>query len=263
MVNLSEAVAGVIGVDTHRDTLTAAVVSPVGGILAQRTVAADAAGYRQLLGFARGCIPGVRCWAVEGAGSYGAGLASFLHQQREWVVEVGRPKRTARRAGAKSDAIDAARAAREALAQERPAPPRRRGDREALRVLLGTRRSATVAKVAAINQLKALIVGAPEELRARLRGLGRHRQVQVCARLRERPGRSLERTTEVESRSLTWLEARGYEVASPASLPSMTTPAETGSKPEGHHVVASATASRRSASSRTASSKSTPRRSAL
>jgi transposase len=46
--------------------------------------------------------------------------------------------------------------------------------------------------VSAINQLKALIVGAPEELRAELRGLGTKRQVRRCARLRERPTRSLE-----------------------------------------------------------------------
>ena len=44
--------------------------------------------------------------------------------------------------------------------------PRRREDREALRVLLATRHSACAAKVSATNQLKALIVGAPEELRA-------------------------------------------------------------------------------------------------
>jgi hypothetical protein len=32
---LADTVDGVIGVDTHRDTLAAAAVSPVGGILAQ------------------------------------------------------------------------------------------------------------------------------------------------------------------------------------------------------------------------------------
>jgi len=37
-------------------------------------------------------------------------------------------------------------------------------------VLLTTRRCATLARVAAIGQLKALLVGAPEELRAELRG---------------------------------------------------------------------------------------------
>jgi transposase len=108
---------------------------------------------------------------VEGAGSYGAGLAGFLQARGEQVVEVGRPKRPARRTGAKSDALDAVRAARQALIEDHPLSPRRRGDREALRVLLATRHGACAAKVSATNQLKALIVGAPEELRAELRGL--------------------------------------------------------------------------------------------
>jgi transposase len=95
----------------------------------------------------------------------------FLRAHGEQVVEIGRPKRPPRRSGAKSDALDAIRAARETLAQEHPRAPRRRGDREALRVLLATRHSACAAKVSAINQLKALIVAAPEELWAELRGL--------------------------------------------------------------------------------------------
>jgi hypothetical protein len=63
---LAELVDGVIGVDTHRDTLTAAAVTHLGGVLAQTTTSADAAGYRQLLGFARVQVPGRRLWAVEG-----------------------------------------------------------------------------------------------------------------------------------------------------------------------------------------------------
>ena len=125
-------------------------------------------------------MPGRRCWAVEGAGSYGAGLAAFLQAEGERVVEVGRPKRPPRRTGAKSDALDAVRAAREALVHDHPLAPRRRGDREALRVLLATRHGACAAKVSAINQLKALIVGAPEELRAELRGLTTKHQVGRC-----------------------------------------------------------------------------------
>ncbi len=66
------------------------------------------------------------------------------------------------------------------------------GHREALRVLLATRHSACAAKVSATNQLKALIVRAPEELRAELRGLATRRQIARCARLRDRPSRSLE-----------------------------------------------------------------------
>ena len=192
MTRLAGTVDGVIGVDTHRDTLAAAATDPVGGVVAQTSVTADAAGYRRLLEFARAQLPGRRCWAVEGTGSYGAGLAAFLHAHGERVVEVGRPKRPPRRTGAKSDALDALRAAREALAHDHPLAPRRRGDREALRVLLATRHSACVAKVSATNQLKALIVGASEELRAELRGLGTKRQITRCAGLRGRPSRSLE-----------------------------------------------------------------------
>jgi transposase len=192
MSRLAGAIDGVMGVDTHRDTLAAAATDPLGGVLAQTSVRADAAGYRHLLAFAQAQVPGRRCWAVEGAGSYGAGLAAFLQAGGERVVEVGRPKRPPRRGGAKSDALDAVRAAREALAHDHPLAPRRRGDREALRVLLATRHSACAAKVSATNQLKALIVGAPEELRAELRGLATNRQIARCARLRDRPTRSLE-----------------------------------------------------------------------
>jgi transposase len=103
------------------------------------------------------------------------------------VVEVDRPTRPARRGG-KTDALDAVRAARQALTQQHLAVPRRRGDREALRVLLATRQGAVTARTCALNQLKALIVGAPEELRA-CSTIG---QVAHCAGLRDRPARSLE-----------------------------------------------------------------------
>ena len=203
MTRLASTIDGVIGVDTHRDTLAAAATDPVGGVLAQTSAGADAAGYQRLLSFAQARVPGRRCWAVEGAGSYGAGLAAFLQAHGERVVELGRPRRPVRRSGAKSDALDAVRAAREALACDHLVAPRRRGDREALRVLLATRHSACRAKVSPINQLKALIVGAPEELRAELRGLGTKRQVHRCARLRERPTRSLEHRMTVRVLRLT------------------------------------------------------------
>jgi hypothetical protein len=117
----------------------------------QITIRADAGGYQQLLDFAHRQVPGCCCWAVEGAGSYGAGLAAFLSGRGEQVLEVGRPKRPAHRTGAKSDALDAVWAASEALGHDHLATPRRRGEREALRVLLTTRRCATRARVAAIG----------------------------------------------------------------------------------------------------------------
>jgi transposase len=88
---LAELVDGVIGVDTHRDTLTAAAVTNLGGVLAQITASADATGYQQLLEFADRPVPGRRLWAVEGAASFGAGLTVALQQCGERVVEVGRP----------------------------------------------------------------------------------------------------------------------------------------------------------------------------
>jgi hypothetical protein len=63
----------------------------------------------------------------------------------------GRPAQAAPAAhGAKSDALNAIRAAREALAQDNVLAPRRRGDREALRVLLTTRQGACMAKVCGV-----------------------------------------------------------------------------------------------------------------
>jgi hypothetical protein len=174
----------VIGVDTHRDTHAAAVTDPTGGVLAEVVASADDAGYAQLLAAADRHAPGRRVWAVEGSGSFGAGLTAFLVVAGEWVVEIDRPKRPARRNGAKSDALDAVRAAREALSREHLAAPRARGQREAMRVLLATRRSAVAARTEAINQLKALIVGAPEQLRARLRQGCTDEQLRRCVRLR-------------------------------------------------------------------------------
>jgi transposase len=43
----------VLGVDTHKDTHVAAVLDPVGALLASRCFATTTAGYQQLLGWAQ------------------------------------------------------------------------------------------------------------------------------------------------------------------------------------------------------------------
>jgi hypothetical protein len=108
------------GVDTHRDTHAAALLDPNGGVRATLEVPSDQAGHARLLRLAVVQAPGRRVWALEGTGCYGAGLTQFLVDQGEWVVEIDRPKRPRGRHGAKSDALDAVRAGREALA---PRPP--------------------------------------------------------------------------------------------------------------------------------------------
>ena len=66
----------------------------------------------------------------------------------------------------------------------RPGRSTRPGPREALRALESTRRGAQTARTAAINELKALIISAPVDLRDQLRGLTTAAQVAKCAAFR-------------------------------------------------------------------------------
>src|ERR1700734_760491 len=178
----------VLGIDTHRDSHSAAILATDTGVVqGQITVAANERGYRRLLRFAREKAPGRRAWAVGGTGTYGAGLTVFLQREGELVLEVDRPRRPARRDRAKSDQLDAIRAAREALTREHLARPRQRGEREALRVLLATRDSAVRSKRAAITLMKGLLVSAAPALREGLRSLPTNEQLTRCARLRISP----------------------------------------------------------------------------
>jgi transposase len=181
----------VIGVDTHRDSHAAAVLDPTGGLLAQVQVPSCQQGYEQLLRFVAQQAPGRRCWALEGTGCYGAGLASFLADHGEWVTEIDRPKRTGR-TQAKSDPLDAIRAGREALSREHLATPRQRGQREALRVLQITRAGAVKVAADARRHLKALLVTAPEPLRTGLRGGTWLRQARACTALTAQPNDPVE-----------------------------------------------------------------------
>jgi transposase len=165
----------VIGVDPHRDRHALAIVEVQSGeVLIETTVAADGAGYAAALALADEHAPGRRAFAVEGAGSYGAGLVRVLADRGEAVFEVSRLQRE-RRSGGKTDALDAVRAARSVLANKRPAQPRAKGEREALRALMAARDGAVTAKTAALSQLRDLLVTAPEPLRAELRPLSRAR----------------------------------------------------------------------------------------
>jgi transposase len=221
---LAERADHAIGVDTHRDTHTAAVVEVATGVVGPHaTTSADALGYRRLLTFACKHAPGRRVWAIESTGSYGAGLTSYLLEQGEWVVEVDRPKRPARRTGAKSDRLDAVRAAHEALQRERLTQPRRRGDREAIRVLQRTREGAMRARSRAICHLKALVVTAPEGLRQALRRLEDDELISRCARLRTAATQSTEHRMTVKAlrataRRVLALEAEANDLESELEL---------------------------------------------
>ena len=165
----------VIGVDPHRDTHALAIVEVRTGVVVFETVvAADSGGYSEALQFAEQHSRGRRAFAVEGTGSFGAGLTRFLTAEGEQVFEVSRLRRE-RRSGGKTDALDAVRAARSVLVGKQPAIPRARGEREALRALLAVREGAVSARTAALNQLRDLLVTTPEPLRSELRPLSRAR----------------------------------------------------------------------------------------
>jgi transposase len=190
---LADQVDHVIGVDTHRDSHSAAIVTATtGAITDTESISSDAFGNKRLLRFAQRHASGRRVWAIESSGSYGSGLTTFLLERGEWVVEIDRPSRPWSRNGAKSDELDAVRAAREALAREHLAQPRRRGDREALRMLLITRRGAIRARTKAINHLKALIVTSREEIHHQLRRHDTDELIHRCARPRTLASQSVE-----------------------------------------------------------------------
>lgn len=172
------------GVDTHQDTHTAAVIDLVGRVLGTQQFPATAVGYAALLAWMRG-FGRLMCVGVEGTGAYGAGLARLLRDQDIDVIEVDRPDRKTRRFQGKSDPIDAIQAAKAALAGERTGTPKQRDGRvEALRNLRVARRSAVDQRADTQRQIKTLIVTAPDELRARLRGLGVTQLIATCANLR-------------------------------------------------------------------------------
>src|SRR6266536_350340 len=170
-----------VGVDTHKDVQVAVALDALGVQLDSREIAATAAGYRSLLCWAQEF--GVPAFAIEGTGSYGAGLVRFLERAGVAVWECERPRRQERRRG-KSDLIDAALAARRLLTGDGLCLPRRSRRREELRLLLLERRSAIQARTAALNQLSALVVTAPEQLRQRLGDLSGERLARAAARLR-------------------------------------------------------------------------------
>ena len=180
---LADEVDYVVGVDPHRDAHALAVVEVrSGAVVFEATTQADAEGYACVLRLVDRHAPGRRAFAVEGTGSFGAGLTRFLVAQRERVLEVGRLRRE--RQSGKSDALDAIRAARSVLGQTRPARPRAGGEREALRALTAAREGAVTAKRAGLCQLRGLLVSAPEPLRAELRSLTRAQLLRRLAAVR-------------------------------------------------------------------------------
>jgi transposase len=186
---VAELVDYVVGVDTHRDEHTLALIEVASGaLLAESSIASNGRGYAQALRFAQELAHGPRLWAIEGAGHYGAALTRYLSTHGETVLEVGRSPRRERRLRGKDDRLDAVRAARAALTDEPLPQPRTGEEREALRLLMLARRSAVDVRREALVQLRSVLVTAPGRLRDELRGLPSGRLLERCRRLRQPRG---------------------------------------------------------------------------
>jgi transposase len=180
-----------VGVDTHADQHVGVALDQFGRRLSTRTVPTTPTGFAELLAWASG-YGVLEQIGIEGTGSYGAGLTRWLRARGVAVVEVERPGRQgrqARRRRGKSDPLDAEAAARAVQAGTGIGQPKAGdGQVEMIRTLRLVRRSAMKARTQAVNQLHALVVTAPDELRNRLRGVPLAELVRRAAAFR--PGRA-------------------------------------------------------------------------
>jgi transposase len=190
------------GVDTHLDVHVAAALDERGGLLGVEMFPTTTAGYRQLLSWLQG-FGDVELVGVEGTGSYGAGLTRLLHAHLVAVVEVDRPNRQRRRRRGKSDPQDAISAARAAQSGDSCGLAKTRdGNVEAMRVLRVARGSARRSRTQALNQMRALISTAPDEIRSELRDLNAHHLLQRAANYRPGQRRDVNALTRYTLRTL-------------------------------------------------------------
>src|SRR5215211_5631803 len=197
MVMLAEHYDFVIGGDPDCDTIDLAILETGTGRVHHQTAdRADGPAYSRLLVWARQHAAGRRVWALEGTSSFAAGFVTMLAEAGEDIVEIPGQKRSRR---AKNDRIDAVQAVRTALAQTEQAAPRERWLREALRQVLVTRQGVLVSRTKAINELKSLIVVAPDHLRAGLRGLALIKQLDQIDHLTSPAGATIEHRVTVST----------------------------------------------------------------
>ncbi len=180
----SRAVQVIIGVDTHKDQHVAVAIDQRGVRLDEKHLPAATRGYEELERWS--CDLGhVRAFGIEGTGSYGAGVTRFLTDRSHTVVEVNRPDRSVRYRKGKSDPTDAEMAARSVLAGVADATPKSgEGEVEMIRMLKSAKNSDVKARTQAVNQIKALVLTAPAELRETLDSLGTSALVKRCRNFR-------------------------------------------------------------------------------
>jgi transposase len=179
---LAESTLVVAGADTHADTIHVAAITMTGEVIGDREFPTTRTGYAAAIRFLAS-LGRVERIGIEGTASYGAGLTRAVTAAGIEVVEVTRAVKSTRRLKGKSDPLDAYSAARTALAGDGLAAPK--DDTTAgLRALHIARRSAVKHRTAVINQIKAMLVSAPDSVREKYRGLTTLKMIEAIARCR-------------------------------------------------------------------------------
>ncbi len=185
-----------VGVDTHKDVHVAVALDWLGARIGELHLPTTPAGYADLERWAAG-LGAVEAFGIEGTGCYGAGLARYLDGLGHRIVEVNRPDRATRYRLGK--AIHRCRdgGSLGPLGTAVGIPKRADGSVEMIRMLKVARASAVKARTQSLDQIKALLVTAPAELRESVRGLSTRacstvvpRSVPVCSTHRRRQRRS-------------------------------------------------------------------------
>ena len=70
----------IVGVDTHKHVHVAVAINGLGARLGTCSASVDRAGYAELVAWTR-TLGTVEAFGIEGTGSYGVGLASFVRRQ--------------------------------------------------------------------------------------------------------------------------------------------------------------------------------------
>ena len=168
----------VVGVDPHKQTLTATVIDPRGGILAAEHFRVSGDGHRALEAWAQQFGPIAR-WGVEGASSWGRHTAMFLTGRGYDVRDVcanRTPRSDRARQRGKSDSLDSERIARETLAHPLlPKAFKRAGhdsgpdeQHQLLALWHNRRRSILTSRQHLLNEAEWLLCELPLELREQL-----------------------------------------------------------------------------------------------
>jgi len=192
----------IVGVDTHKYVHVAVALDANGGVIGSGNFTADAFGYEQLVDWAVAFGKQI-VFAIEGTGSYGAGLTSAVRRRQVGVIEVMRTDRRDRRLRGKSDTLDAENAARAVLAGKADAIPKTAdGVVEMIRQIKVAKDVAVKARTSAMISLKTVLVNAPDELRQMLQPLSKMALLDRCAALRPGPVTSVSAATKHTLRAI-------------------------------------------------------------